>query len=54
MALDASNWKHYNPDVAEVFTDCNTKMNHAVLAIGYDLNDGYYWIKNSWGSDWGI
>jgi C1A family cysteine protease len=32
--------------------DCGTKLNHAVLAVGYDEDSLI--IKNSWGTDWGL
>lgn len=34
---------------------CGTQVNHAVLAVGFDLDHStpYYRVKNSWGKWWG-
>jgi C1A family cysteine protease len=48
VAVDATNWKNYK---GGVFSDCDVKMNHAVLAVGYA--DDHYIIKNSWTTGWG-
>ncbi|KAK5902275.1 hypothetical protein CesoFtcFv8_007546 [Champsocephalus esox] len=53
-----SDFMHYSGGVY-TSTECHQTpdmVNHAVLAVGYGLQDGTpYWIvKNSWGSRWGI
>lgn len=34
-------------------TSCPTDINHGVAVVGYDSNDGYWVVRNSWGKSWG-
>ncbi|KAG8043833.1 hypothetical protein GUJ93_ZPchr0458g22485 [Zizania palustris] len=52
-----ANMQFYN-NTSGIYTGpCGTKLNHAVVVVGYgrdNVNGVDYWIvKNSWGSDWG-
>ena len=29
---------------------CGTNLDRGVLAVGYDIAEGYYLVKNSWGA----
>jgi len=35
---------------------CAARLNHAMNAVGYGVENGeeYAWIRNQWGSNWGI
>jgi len=50
-------FKDYTSGVYTSDTCGNTTddVNHAVLAVGYGTEDGmdYWYVKNSWGADWG-
>ena len=49
VAVDASKWSQYK---SGVFSNCGTRVNHAVNAVGYTSN-GEWIIRNSWGTRWG-
>jgi cathepsin L len=33
---------------------CGQAVDHAVLVIGFDIDQNFWFIKNSWGIDWGM
>jgi C1A family cysteine protease len=42
---------HYKSGVIDKNAGCGQQLDHGVLAVGY--GDGYFIVKNSWGSSWG-
>ena len=56
VVIDASGdaFKFYSSGIIPK-SACGTDLNQAVLAVGYNINNGqeYYKAKNSWGRDWG-
>ena len=48
VAVDATNWSRYS---SGVFSNCSNRLNHGVTLVG--VNNGAWWIKNSWGASWG-
>jgi C1A family cysteine protease len=51
IAVDADSWQYYTSGILTA-TDCGNDVDHAVVAVGYQL--GNYWnVRNSWGTGWG-
>jgi len=52
ICVDASNWSPYKKGIYPA-SSCGKSLDHCVLAVGYDLGQGYWIVRNSWGADWG-
>ncbi|KAG2438900.1 hypothetical protein HYH02_010695 [Chlamydomonas schloesseri] len=68
IAASSPAFQHYGGGIFSNFDGCSTcwdasqgayvqgscQVDHAVVLVGYDLNEGYWIMRNSWGPDWGI
>ena len=52
VAVDSNQWGPYK---SGIFSGCsvNYQVNHAVNIVGVNVLEGYWIIRNSWGSWWG-
>jgi len=50
ICVDASDWSTYQGGIVSV---CGTEVNHCVQVVGIDTTDGYWIVRNSWGTTWG-
>ena len=52
VVVDATLWGPYR---SGIFTNCgsNYDTNHAVNIVGVNVDEGYWIIRNSWGTWWG-
>jgi len=54
ICADAEPWQNYQGGVMTA-RECGNSIDHAIQLTGYSPNQGGYWIvRNSWGTDWGI
>jgi len=52
ICVDAASWSPYRKGIYPA-SSCGKSLDHCVLAVGYDLGQGYWIVRNSWGADWG-
>ena len=52
ICVDATPLQSYSGGIV-TSDSCSTRIDHAVLAVGYDSVSKYFKVKNSWGSGWG-
>ena len=51
VCLDASSWNSYT---GGIMTVCGNTVDHCVQAVGVNTgSDGYWIVRNSWGTSWG-
>jgi len=53
VCLDASTWSSYTSGIVSADA-CGTDVDHCVQAVGINTDDGYWIVRNSWGTSWGI
>lgn len=54
VCVDASQWQFYSGGVFPA-SSCTTSIDHCVELTGYSPNkDGYWILRNSWGTTWGL
>jgi len=50
MLVDASEWSSYTGGIV---SSCGTNLDHAVQVVGVNEEEGYWKVRNSWGTSWG-
>jgi len=52
IIVDAQQWQYYKGGILKS-SQCGKSLDHAVVAVGYNLNEKYWRVRNSWGRTWG-
>jgi len=53
VCVDAEQWMSYGGGIVYA-SMCGRNIDHAVVAVGYNIPGGYWIVRNSWGTGWGI
>lgn len=52
ICVDATTWQTYTSGIVSA-ASCGTTINHCVQVVGLNQAEGYWIVRNSWGTDWG-
>jgi len=52
VEADQDAWQLYSSGVVK--DGCGDALDHAVLITGYDNTENAWYVKNSWGTTWGM
>jgi C1A family cysteine protease len=50
ICVDANNWSTYR---GGIMSKCGQQIDHAVQVVGVNTDEGYWKVRNSWGTSWG-
>eukprot|EP01034_Spumella_vulgaris_P024000 gene24000-30287_t len=50
VCVDASSWSSYS---SGIMSTCGSSVDHCVQAVGISVEDSYWKVRNSWGTEWG-
>eukprot|EP00747_Dinoflagellata_sp_TGD_P164685 gnl/TRDRNA2_/TRDRNA2_184964_c0_seq1.p1 gnl/TRDRNA2_/TRDRNA2_184964_c0~~gnl/TRDRNA2_/TRDRNA2_184964_c0_seq1.p1 ORF type:complete len:343 (-),score=66.11 gnl/TRDRNA2_/TRDRNA2_184964_c0_seq1:265-1293(-) len=53
VCVDAELWATYKSGIVTTQSKCGQAINHAVQVVGYNAEQNYWMVRNSWGTDWG-
>jgi hypothetical protein len=48
--MDSDNWATY---IDGVLTTCGENVDHCVQVTGVNTDEGWWKVRNTWGTDWG-
>ena len=54
VAASTSYFQSYKSGVLNNASLCGTANDHAIVAVGYDITNNYWIVRNSWGTTWGL
>jgi C1A family cysteine protease len=54
VEADTSYFQSYSSGIMTNAAACGTNLDHAIVAVGYNLTSNYFIVRNSWGTSWGL
>lgn len=54
VCVNAGSWQDYSSGILDNCDGSYSNLDHCVQLVGYTTTGGYYMVRNSWNTDWGI